>query len=82
VITITHASIARGYSGYDHLLDDSPLAALVGRTYRDLRTAARAAGRALKGTQDRRCAGAPVWLSYVAGGVECASRLWTNGDPS
>lgn len=25
-ITITRASIARGYSGYDHLLDDGPLA--------------------------------------------------------
>lgn len=59
-ITITDARIARGYSGYDHLLDDAPLSAMIGRSYRDLSAAAKAAGKLLKGTQDRRCTTAPA----------------------
>lgn len=75
-MTITDARIARGYSGYDHLLDDSPLEAMAGQSYRDVAAAARAAGRYLRGTQDQRCAGAPVILTDDAGN---GWRRWTDG---
>lgn len=62
MIKIADARQARGYSGFDHLLDDRPLAGLVGRSFRTLAAAAKEARKLLKGTQDRRCAGAPVTL--------------------
>jgi hypothetical protein len=66
-ITITDARLARGYSGYDHLLDDQPLSAIIGRSYASLEAAAKAAGRALRGTQDSRCASTPVILTDSEG---------------
>lgn len=75
-ITIQSAAQARGYSGFDHLLDDGPLQAMVGRTYKNIEAAARAAGRLLKGTQDRRCAGSPVILTDAEGN---GWRRWTDG---
>ena len=80
-ITITKARQARGYSSCDHLLDDSPLDSMIGRSYRDLAAAARAAGKLLKGTQDRRCAGAPVFLFTVDedGNESAYAPRWTDG---
>lgn len=75
-ITIGSARLARGYSGCDHLLDDSPLAAMVGRTYKTEAAAARAAGKLLRGTQDRRCDGGPVILLDEHG---AGSTWWTTG---
>lgn len=66
-ITITRARLAHGYSGYDHLLDDAPLNAMIGRSYADLDEAAAHAGRLIEGTQDRRCAPAPVRLTDETG---------------
>ena len=66
-VKIASARIARGYSGYDHLLDDRPLDAMTGMTYTSLEAAARAAGRLLRGTQDRRCASGPVILTDDSG---------------
>lgn len=76
MITIMHARQAHGYSGCDHLLDDGPLAAIIGRQFHNLAAAAKAAGKALRGTQDRRCAGAPVWLTDDAGN---SWRVWADG---
>lgn len=76
MITITDARFARGHSGWDHLLDDSPLSALVGRTYRSLRAATQAATRAIRGTQDRRCANSPVTLCYTIDGVQMSDKVW------
>ena len=77
MIKITDARIARGYSSYDHLLDDQPLAAIIGREYRTLASAARDAGRALRGTQDRRCGSPQVVCLYDESGN--GWRLWTDG---
>lgn len=76
MITITNARFARGYSGWDHLLDDSPLASIIGRTYRSLSAATKAAARAIRGTQDRRCAYSPVTLCYTVDGVDLADKVW------
>ncbi len=62
-IKVESASIARGYSGYDHLLNDRPLQAMIGRTYRDLAAAGKAAQKILNGTQDERCSFTPVHIN-------------------
>lgn len=78
-ITIGSIRQANGYSGCDHLLDDSHLVSMIGRTYPSAAAAAKAAGRLLKGTQDRRCAGAPVLILDEHGN---GSRYWTDGTPA
>jgi hypothetical protein len=75
-ITITNARLAHGYSGYDHLLDNRPLDVMVGCTYRNLAAAAKAAWKLLHGTQDRRCASAPVILTDDHGN---GWTRWTDG---
>lgn len=74
-ITVTNATIAEGYSGYDHLIDNSPLRKIVGCTFPSLQAAAKAAGKALRGTQDKRCAPAPVWIETEDG----SWRVWGDG---
>jgi hypothetical protein len=76
MITVGSASLARGYSAWDHLLDDRPLRAMIGREYPSYAAAARAAHRLLAGTQDRRCAGAPVWILDEEG---TGSPYWDDG---
>lgn len=63
VITLEHACHARGYTGWDHLLDDTPLSDLIGRRYRSVGEARRAAERVSMRSQDRRCRNAPVRLT-------------------
>lgn len=70
------ARLARGYSGYDHLLDDSPLASMEGQTFATPASAARHAGKLLAGTQDRRCAGGPVILLDAEG---TGATYWADG---
>lgn len=45
-VTITSAHIERGWSSCDYLIDDAPARALVGRGYRCVADAMRAATRA------------------------------------
>lgn len=75
-ITIGSVTLASGYSGYDHLLDDSPLHPMRGKTYPSLEKAAKAAGKLLEGTQDRRCAGIPVCVLDDTGS---GGYYWTDG---
>lgn len=66
-IKVKDARFARGYSGYDHLLDDSPLRSIIGREFATLAAAGRAAERAADGTQDKRCASGPVLITDADG---------------
>lgn len=77
MIAISSAQHARGYSAWDHLLDDAPLAAMAGRSYRDMGAAARAAAKLTRGTQDRRCAGSPFILTDSDGN---GWTYWGNGE--
>lgn len=74
-VTITRAGFAHGYSGCDHLLDDSGMKAVVGRTFASLTAAANAAAKAA-GKQDKRCAGAPIALFWEEDGIEMGKTVW------
>ena len=64
MIVVTGAWQRQGYTGWDHLLDDSPLESIIGRNFSSLAEARKAATRALRGTQDQRCDGAPIEIEY------------------
>ena len=60
MITIIGIGQKHGYTGTDHLLDDSDLQNLIGRDYRSI-----AEVRRLAAVRD---ADAPVWMEYRCGG--------------
>lgn len=67
MIMIGKAGIARGYSGYDHLIDGSELHALVGRKFRSVASALKAANREIQRTADRRVRIAPAEIMTAEG---------------
>ena len=78
-IKIGSVRLARGYTGYDHLLDDEPLRALTGRTFASPAAVCEAAERLLADTQDARCAGAPIVILDERG---TGSIWWLDGTPA
>lgn len=79
-ITIQTIEQARGYTACDHLLDDRPLDGFVGRRFPSPGAAARVAGRALRHTQDRRCVGAPIAITWVDhDGAMGGGTYWADG---
>lgn len=48
MVTVKRIGQQHGYSGEDHLLNDGPLTAMIGRTYRDAKAAKRAANNIQK----------------------------------
>lgn len=64
MITVTKAGFSQGYTGYDHLLDSTGMADVVGRSFRSVGEARKAARQAA-GPQDRRCSLTPVWVEVM-----------------
>jgi len=59
-ITIKAAGLAHGYSGHDHLITGRECEGVVGRTFRSVAEARRAAEREVAHEADRRVRVAPV----------------------
>lgn len=70
MIRVTGIGTKRGYSGYDHLIDDMPYQDLLGQRFRSVSEIRRAVGQIERDHADRRVMVAPV-------GVEIAL---ANGD--
>lgn len=63
MLTITNCGYRHGYSGEDHLLDDSEFQPAIGRDFRSLRDASRAINRMASRA-------IPIWVEYrVAGEI-------------
>lgn len=74
MITVTDAGIKAGYTGHDHLIDSADqdnVRSVVGRQFRSVAEARRAAERAYESACDRRVRIAPIWLTIrlANGGV-------------
>ena len=66
MITIADAGYSHGYSGHDHLLDDSALKGLIGRDFPSVKAARAAANRVEKSNpKDRRCNTSPIYLEVI-----------------
>ena len=63
MVTITSAGLAHGYSGWDHLITGHECEDVIGRRYRSVGEARRAAEAAVAREGDRRVRVAPVALT-------------------
>jgi len=75
MITVTDAGIQGGYTGLDHLIDDYDRAnvySVVGRTFRSVGAAKKAAERAYESACDSRVRLAHVWVTVLLpNGEQC-----------
>jgi hypothetical protein len=65
MITITGIGSKHGYSGYDHLIDDSPLQDLLGQQFRSVRDLHKAVTKTQFETADKRVRYVPVAVEIV-----------------
>lgn len=62
MIKIQNCGYKAGYSGNDHLLNDSPLKQEIGSSFRSVRDIERKLNAIARNTIDRRCATPPIWV--------------------
>jgi hypothetical protein len=62
MITVLRAGLNMGYTGYDHMISGNECDDVVGRSFRSVTEARRAAERAVERNADRRVRTAPIWL--------------------
>ena len=76
-IVVGSATFARGFSGFDHLIDDSALNGMVGKSFRSFKAAAKAAHKMAKETQHRCIHSTTPIIILDADGN--GSRYWNDG---